>query len=179
MTKLITILIIGYSTLGIAQKIDTADSLNSLIVYGDGFTFGIKEPIGWKGDIANAAKYKSNIVFYLNESELANGGALIQAYAFSKHDENTIEDLNHDVSSYRKDYPKLKEQNLKTHHKYYKTFSKLVYLDTEFFQYITYINPGKDFHNGISVAMNIIKRPATNKELTAYKYVVSSLKMFK
>lgn len=177
MRQLITILGIISSTLCFAQQTKTEKPMDNLMVYGDGFTFSLKEPQGWTGDIDNAAKYQANIVFYLNKTDPEKGGTLIQAYAFSKHDENTIEDLNYDVNSYKKDYPTLKEQTFEAKHKNYTTFSKLIYVDNKFWQYITYINPGVKFDKGVSVAMNISKRAATDKELAAYRQIVNSLVM--
>ena len=179
MRQLFTILSIIYSTLCFAQQTKADTTMDNLMVYGDNFTFSLKEPQGWIGDIDNAAKYQSNIIFYMTKSDLINGGALIQAYTFSKHDENTIEDLNYDINSYKKEYPTLKEQNIEAKHNAYMTFSKLIYVDNNFFQYITYINPGSKYHNGVSIAMNISKRPATEKELSAYRQIVNSLIMFK
>lgn len=151
--------------------------MDNLIISGEGFSYSVKEPQDWIADTDNAPKYESNIVFYNNEKELKNGGALIQVYAFSKQDENTIEDLKYDIASYKKQYPALKEQNFETSHKEYKTFSKLVYVDKKFFQYITYINPGDKFHKGISMAMHIENRPATENELAAYRQIVNSVIM--
>jgi len=37
--------------------------MSSLIVYGDGFMFSVKEPDGWNGDTDKAAEYYANIVF--------------------------------------------------------------------------------------------------------------------
>lgn len=47
----------------------------------------------------------------------------------------------------------------------------------EFHQYIAYVNAGKEFSSGFSVAMNIPKRPATEAELKAYREIIASLWM--
>ena len=179
MKKLFTILGIITSTLCLAQEPKTGNPKDNLMIYGEGFMFSLKEPSGWTVDVDNAAKYNANVIFYANKNDMDKGGALVQAQAFSKNDENTIEDLKYDIASYKRDYPTLKEQNLEAKHKNYKTFSKLIYVDNKFFQYITYINPGTKYHNGISVAMNISKRQATDKELLAYRQIINSLIMIK
>ena len=39
-------------------------NLDRLLVYGEGFIFGIKEPKGWQADTANASSVNANILFY-------------------------------------------------------------------------------------------------------------------
>jgi len=156
-----------------------SENQDNLIVYGENFTFSVKEPPNWKGDIDRAAEFYSNIIFYQNEELIEKGGALIQTLVFKKQDENTIEDLKYDISSYEKDYPNLKQEEMIVNHKEYKCFSKLVYVENSFYQYITYINPGDSFKYGLSVAMNISKRRALDNEIEAYKLIIESLWIIK
>src|SRR5471030_1263108 len=114
----------------------------SLIVYGDGFSFSVKEPTGWMGDIANANKYKANIIFYKNKAELKNVGTIVQVLTFKKEDEHTEDDLREDLNAYKKDYPTVKFQDFSVTHSSYRCFSKIAYVDQKFFQYIVYLNPG-------------------------------------
>jgi len=162
-------------------KANTMDSTkaNNLIVYGDGFTFEVKEPDGWKGDIENAAKYSSNIIFYNTAEGLDKSEVLVQMLVFEKQDENTIEDLMYDVNTYKQKYHNLKQKDFVSIHKEYKCYSKLVYVENEFYQYIVYINPGKKYKNGISITMNIDKREATKNEIQAFNKVIESLLVIK
>ena len=169
----LTIVAVIYSTFCFSQQTKT----DYIIIYGNDFSFSLKEPTGWTGDIKTASKYGANIIFYQSKNDLTNGGALIQAYAFAKQDENTVEDLKYDIGSYKKTYPNLKEDSFKAIHKDYNTFSKLIYIKDDFYQYITYINPGNKFKKGVTVAMNVSKKSATEKELIAYRAIVSSLIM--
>lgn len=177
--KISIILILGLiyrNSLG--QSADTT-KISSLIVYGDSFVFGVKKPTSWKGDIEIAKDFSSNIIFYKNKSDLKNGGALIQISIFSKQDEETEEDLKYDISRYTDKYTDLKEQNLLISHGKYKCFSKMVYVEKNFYQYIVYINPGEKFKNGLSVAMNISKRAATEEELQTFRDIIFSLVILK
>lgn len=159
----------------------TTDStkMKSLIVYGDDFSFSVKEPNNWIGDIDNASKYYSNIVFYKSIKDLNNGGALIQVLIFKKQDENTIEDLKYDVDKYKKKYTDIKEKDIQIVHKDYQCFSKIVLVEKKFTQYISYINPGEKYKNGFSVSMNISKRDATEDERQAFEKIIESLWMMK
>ena len=162
----------------VGQESDTS-KMSNLVVYGDGFTFSVKEPVGWTGDIDIAKNYNSNIVFYRSKDDIKKGGALIQVYRFSKQDEKTEKDLEYDIKSYKDEYKNLKQQDFLVSHKDYKCYSKLVYVENDFHQYVVYVNPGPKFRTGISVAMNISKRLATEEELKAFRQLISSLVMLK
>ena len=153
----------------------TKDS--TLLVFGDGIIFSVKEPVGWRGDMENASKYGANIVFYKKNTKLESDAPLIQVLAFEKHDEQTNKDLEADIASYKKDYPKAKLQDFEAKHKNYKCFSKLVYVDKSFSQYIVYMNGGQKFKTGVSLAMNISGRQATPEEIKAYLFIIESLKI--
>lgn len=176
--RLILIIFLGLTSLGIFGQTTDAPQMSSLLVYGDGFKFAVKEPVGWKGDIDNAEKYYSNIIFYKSKEDIDNGGALIQVYIFNKQDEKTQKDLDYDINGYKDKYKNLKQQDLSTSHKEYKCYSKIVYVENDFYQYTVYVNPGVKYKNGLSVAMNISKKPATEEELKAFREIIASLTMF-
>lgn len=96
---------------------------------------------------------------------------------FHKQDKKTADDLAYDVKSYEDRYPGLHTGEFHADHKDYGVFSKLVWVKDEFHQYIAYVNAGKEFSSGFSVAMNIPKRPATEAELKAYREIIASLWM--
>lgn len=151
----------------------TKDS--SLMVFGDDFIFSVKEPNAWRGDIENASQYGANIIFYKKNTKLESDEPLIQVLAFKKHDEQTNKDLEADIASYKKDYPKAKLQDFEARHKNYKCFSKLVYVEKSFYQYIVYMNGGQKYKTAFSVAMNISRRPATQAEIKSYLFIIESL----
>ena len=169
------ILLSSYLSYG---QLDSA-KMDNLIVYGETFSFNVKEPNDWIGDIDNAAKYHSNIIFYKDKKELENGGAIIQVLAFTKQDEKTNKDLEYDISTYERDYEKLKQKDFSVIHKEYKCYPKLVFVKDEFYQYIVYINPGEKYKNGISISMNTSKREANTEELEAFLSIIESLWMIK
>lgn len=169
------LLLVILNTFG--QAIDSA--MSSLMVYGENFMFTVKEPEGWIGDIEKAKQYHANIIFFKSKEDFEKGGALIQVYNFNKQDERTENDLKYDIESYQKNYPNLEQQDFSVSHKEYRCFSKLVYVENEFYQYIVYINCGSKFKSGISAAMNISKRPATEDELQAFRNIITSLILFK
>ena len=148
------------------------------MVYGDSFMFSVKEPDGWTGDIDQAKDYYSNVIFYKSMDDVKKGGPLIQVLTFRKEDEHTEKDLEYDIKRYKDKSKNLKQQDIPAHHKEYKCYSKMVYVENEFYQYTVYLNPGIKYKNGLSVAMNISKRAATADELKAFQTIIESLTIF-
>ncbi len=174
---LVLLLILGLNTLTICGQTNENEKMSGLIIYGDGFIFGVDEPDSWKGDIEKANEYYSNVIFYKSDEGLKNAIALIQVTIFTKKDEKTEKDLSYDVETYKLKYKNLKQQEFAVAHDEYKCYSKLMYVEEEFYQYTAYINPGAKFKSGLSVAMNIPKRPATENELKAFRQIITSLTM--
>ena len=171
------ILILSFVFIGLSAQ--ASDKMDNLLVYGNNFLFSVKEPTGWKGDIDNAASYRANIVFYHSNENFREAKTMIRILIANKTDENTIEDLKYDMESYRKQYPKIKFKDILIKHPDYGTYPKLFYIDDNFYEYTTYLNPGKRFRYIISVSMNKQKINATKEEIEAYTHIIESLKAMK
>jgi hypothetical protein len=152
--------------------------LDNLLVYGQGFMFGVKEPVGWKSDTNNAARLGGNVVFYPAGETLDRPGALITVRVNGKTDENTEGDLQADMDGYRQEYANVAFEDLAVTHPSYRTFPKLFFIQGEFFEYVVYVNPGKDVPFLLSVSMNKQKTRATRAELQALQEVVRTLHFF-
>jgi hypothetical protein len=151
------------------------DKLDRLIVSGDGFAFGVKEPDQWSADTGELArKYHVNIVFAPGNAGQAKD-VTIRVRLNSKVDENTIEDLIYDMSQYKKEYPKAEFKDLSVTHPEYKTFAKLVYVPHQFYEYVAYVNPDPVSKFTFSVAMSKKSEPATPDEVKAFESVLKSL----
>jgi hypothetical protein len=146
-----------------------------LIVYGDGFRFGVKEPAGWIGDWERASKLRSNIIFYPKEHDMTTAYGVIRVRVNDKKDEDTGADLAADMEAYRKQFEAIQFQDLEASHPRYPCFPKLFCLEGKFHEYVSYLNPGKEYGYMFSVAMNTKDKTATESELLAFRTVVSSL----
>ena len=156
------------------QSPDTT-GMNSLIVYGDGFSFSVYEPDGWMGDTDSAASYGgSNIIFYPEGAGPGGDATLIQVSVFEKKDEKTEEDLAYDVAQYA-EYAGLHTEKIALGHPEYQVFSKLVYVKGSFHAYIAYLNGGVRYESGLSTVMTVVGREATDAELDAFRQVIASL----
>jgi hypothetical protein len=152
-------------------------ALDSLIVYGEGFAFGVKEPPGWVGDCQNSHRFGANIIFYRKSETAENAKALIRILVADKTDENTKADLEYDMENYKAKYRNVKFKDIHASHPKYKTFPKLFFVPDTFFEYVVYINPGEGIPQLYSVSMNKQKKEATNEELEVFKSIIRSIVM--
>ena len=150
----------------------------SLIVYGTGFTFSIKEPTGWVGDTENAEKYHANIIFYPKKENSNGNNTVIRISVNKKVDENTKADLDYDAKGYRKKYPSVEFRDITLKHENYKIFSSIFFIPNDFYEYVAYINPGSHNNELFSASMNKQKTKATLSELNAYREAIASLVLF-
>jgi len=148
---------------------------DGLIVYGSGFAFTVSEPPGWIGDTKAAATLGANIIFYRRGETAVRSKALIRVLVADKVDENTVADLESDERDYRQRYPKVIFKDVAVSHAEYKTYPKLFCVPGEFYEYVTYLNPGPTRPLLLSVSMNTQKEPATAEEWKTYHSIVSSL----
>jgi hypothetical protein len=172
--SLSTLLLLSQSSVLWAES-----ELDALIVYGNGFAFSVKETKGWKGDINTAQQYGANVIFYLqgHNPNTANT-TLIRILAAKKTDEDTAKDIAQDMKEYQARYKGVKFKDISISHPEYKCFPKLFYLPAQFYEYVTYINPGSQKTLLLSASMNKQKTDANTDELRAYKQIIESLRVF-
>jgi hypothetical protein len=146
-----------------------------LVVYGDDFMFAIKEPEGWTADIENAPKLSAGVVLYREGESFEKHGVLIAIRVAKKVDEKTVDDLDHEMKEFRKLYPDVQFQDLKTPHPSYKSHAKTFAIPKSRYDYVAFLNPGPVTPYLFSVTMYTVKKPADKKELKIYKDVIKSL----
>ena len=151
------------------------ERLDRLIVYGDGFTFGVKEPEGWLANSGDLARKQQVNVLFTPTQQAEDQQVTIRVRVNDKVDENTIEDLNYDMKQYKNDYPKAEFSDLSVAHPQYKTFTKLAYVPGQFYEYVAYVNPGNASKFDFSVAMSKKSSPANPDEMKAFETVLKSL----
>lgn len=159
-----------------ADAASETEKLDRLIVSGEGFAFGVKEPAGWKGDTAEgAAKFQTNVAFYRENETLDRPTTVIRVGISHKEDENTAEDLAFDMKGYQEEYPGVQFEALEVSHPSYRVFSKEFTLPGKFHEYVVYLNPGPETPYIFSVAMSPYQRAASADELEVFRAIVGSL----
>ncbi len=145
----------------------------------EGYSFSFEQPQNWVLDTLNASDYLAQAAIFKSKADYKNGGLIIQILAYKKQDEDTQEDLNYDVNAYKEEYKNLKEKEFIINHAYYPTYAREVYVEGSFYQYIVYINPGRQYEFGLSVALNINNREIDQKDLEIFKEIVKSIQFSK
>lgn len=146
-----------------------------LVVYGDDLMFAIKEPEGWTADIENAPKLSAGVILYRATETFEKHGVLIAIRVAKKVDEQTADDLAHDMKEFRNLYPDVQFKDLKTPHPSYRAHAKLFAIPKSRYDYVSYLNPGPVTPYLFSVTMYTGKKQAGKAELKIYKDVIKSL----
>ena len=171
-------LLLGFSALAQSSPVAKPKAEDDrLIVYGQNFAFGVKEPQAWRGSTGQIAnKFQANIIFVPSaEGSQGEDVATIRVRVNRKMDENIAEDLNYDMQEYKSEFPTAAFSDLKVAHPAYKTFAKLVFVPQKFYEYVAYLNPGVQSQFSLSVAMSKKNAPANDTEFKAYETVLQSL----
>jgi hypothetical protein len=166
--------IVGFCAANWPGSATSGPKLDSLIVYGEGFAFSVREPNGWVGDTGSAGKLGANILFYPKGVPFESA-TLIRVTVAHKSDEHTEEDVAEDMKQYRAEYPGVRFEEFAASHTSYRVLCKLFTVPASFFEYVCYVNPGPSRSLLLSVSMNKSHTEATDAELSAYRSVLASL----
>jgi hypothetical protein len=146
-----------------------------LLVHGKGLAFSVEEPAKWKGETESASRWNADVIFYKQGTSPSDSASVvIRVGIFPKKDEATWKDLEADMNEYRIMYPKVAFKDLDGIKSRYKVWPKLFYMPGTFFEYVTFLNPGPEHHQVVSISMNKSDTPATADELSAYQTVIQS-----
>src|SRR2546428_7515649 len=73
-----------------------------VIVHGDGFTFGVKEPPAWRADLGHAPRFGAHVLFYQTKHALRGGATLIMVRLSTSAANDAAQDLQSDMDDYRR-----------------------------------------------------------------------------
>lgn len=149
----------------------------TLVVHGKEFSFSLTEPDGWRGETATASKYDASIVFSPANQRSDSADVTIRVCVRKKIDEHIAALLAAETDSYRKKYPDVRCGDLMIDHPSYATYSKLCFVPRQFYDYISYINAGKDVADVFIIEMSVAKRPANENERTALDEIARTLRV--
>lgn len=147
-----------------------------LVIPGQGFSFSVQQPDGWRADEQAMKKYQANLAFAPKSEDGREPDVTIVVRAIRKLNENVALSLETDKQAYRERDPAVQFGPLDVKHPVYAAFPQLISKSGEFYVYTTYLNP-KGFTTYFSVVMPKKKSAATPRELAAYKEVLESLRI--
>jgi hypothetical protein len=150
--------------------------MDGLLVYGKGFLFNAKEPVGWHGDTDEIARYyHANLVFIPDDQTSRAAHVTFRIRVNHKETTDPSEDMQTDMSGYKEKYPEVRFSDLAVSHPKYKICAKLFYFENDFYEYVVYVDPGADAKMNFSVSMSKNSKPATPEELKTFEAVLESL----
>jgi hypothetical protein len=154
-----------------------ASKLEGLLVYGNGFRFGVREPTGWRGSTGEAQPLSANVVFYREGESAESAVALFRVRLDQKADEDIAADLAADMDGYRSQYPGVEFRDLAIKHPAYKVVAKLFAVPGQFYEYVAYVNPGRGRPWVFAASLNKQRVEATADELAAFRRMIASLQL--
>src|SRR6059036_47872 len=135
-----------------------------VIVHGDGFTFGVKEPPAWRADL----------LFYQTKHALRGGATLIMVRLSTSAANDAAQDLQSDMDDYRRRFGGVAFRDLEVSHPEYACVAKEFAVESLFHEYLTYVSPGRGRTERFAAALNT-EAAASPAELEAYRAIVGSL----
>jgi hypothetical protein len=173
----LVLLLILVSIQFVAVGLEAGDGL---IVHGSDWAFTVAEPQGWHGDIAAAAQYQANLVLFPESRKSKKSDVTIRIRVNEKTDESIDEDLRADMDEYRTKFSgSIQFAELDVQHPSYPLVAKTFYVPHEFFEYVAYANPGKEYPYVLSIAMSKAKKGASSDEMAAYSKVLNSIRFMR
>jgi beta-lactamase regulating signal transducer with metallopeptidase domain len=150
---------------------------NQAFVYGSDWRLSAQVPGGWIGDTFNALEMQANIVIYGDRYTIDTAPALVKIWIGDRDDEDTGRNLQYDLEQLKKRFPNIRSTYITVFHNGYMRDSRLFYVPDGFYEYVTYLNPGKGYPWSVSVVMNKREGEATEQELDAYRKVIQSISL--
>src|SRR3989442_3931869 len=113
-----------------------------VIVHGDGFAFGVKEPPAWRADLGHAGRFGAHVLFYQSRHALRGGAPLIKVRLNRTSSGDAAGELQRDMDDYRKRFSSVAFRALDVSHPEYRCVAQEFAVEELFHAYLTYVNPG-------------------------------------
>ena len=148
-----------------------------VIVHGDGFAFGAKEPPAWRADLGHASRFGAHVLFYQSKRALKGDATLIMVRLSKAAANDAAQDLQNDMDDYRRRFGEVAFRDLEVSHPEYRCVAKEFAVESLFHEYLTYVSPGRGRTERFAAALNT-EAAASPEELEAYRAIVGSLVLF-
>lgn len=139
MTK--RIWIIGFLLIMIMPS--PAQEKDALIIYGQGWMFGVVEPKGWRCHTEDAHQHHMNAYFCLGKKKIDNSPAIMHISVYSKGGDTVQQSLAHDIENYKKHSKTLELQDFQLEANWEIASAKYI-IDDKTTDYVCFVDPGKN-----------------------------------
>ena len=143
--------------------------MDGLIVYGKGFMFSAKILAGM---VILTKLHDTTIrtLFFFPKTRQAERAAHvnIRIRVNRKETADPSEDMQTDMKGYKKEYPEVKFADLAVSQSKYKISARLFYVQSDFYEYVVYVDPGPGVMMNFSLSWKDSKA-ATPEEMKAFQ----------
>jgi len=153
-----------------------APTSKGIVLYGQNFSFSVREPDRWISDSADGAKQvQANIIFFRRPADGRSvRPPIITLNAVPKSDASAQGHLKSDMNRFRAQVPGTTFKDFQVDHPRYQTASKIFVVQGKEHNYVTLVY--SDGKTGLSISMRLPEGPADADTLAAYRDVVKSLR---
>jgi len=121
-----------------------AQDKDALLVYGQGWMFGVIEPKGWLCHTEDAYRYHMNAYFCLGKNNIDNSPAIMHISVYGKGRDTIQQSLAFDIENYKKHHKKVELQEFPISELAYESVSKIFAYDKKTVDYVCFLDPDKD-----------------------------------
>src|SRR5438093_1330792 len=126
--------------LALAAPAGAERQADRIVVHGDGFTFGVKEPPAWRADLGHASRFGAHVLFYRSRRALKGDATLIMVRLNRHAERDAADDLRHDLDGYRERFGDVAFRDLEVSHPEYRCLAKEFAVESLFHEYLTYVD---------------------------------------
>ena len=146
-----------------------------MIVYGDGFSFGIEEPKGWVADTTSGSDQGANVVLYEKGQTWADAPVVMYVNVAKDEKAGVAGLISNDSKRFRKRCPSIKISPIEIEGKKGKVESKIFDCPTENYEVVSYL----DVKDAICImVMSGRNGDAVQEKLPAFKEFVKTFFWF-
>ena len=121
-----------------------AQEKNALLIYGQGWMFGVIEPKGWLCHTEDAYRYQVNAYFCIGKKNYKKSPAIMHISVYDKGGDSIQQSISFDIENYKKHSKTLDLQEFLIEGSNYELVSKKYVIDDKTADYVCFLDPGKD-----------------------------------
>jgi hypothetical protein len=117
---------------------------DALLIYGQGWMFGVIEPKGWRCHTKDAYKYTMNAYFCLGKKNIDNSPAIMHISVYDKGGRTMEENLAIDIKNYKKHHKKVELSEFLISGLTEEFASRILIYDEKTTDYVCFLDPDKN-----------------------------------
>lgn len=121
-----------------------AQDKDALLIFGQGWMFGVMEPKGWLCHTEDAYRHHVNAYFCIGKKSFKKSPAIMHISVYGKGGNSIQQSISFDIENYKKHSKTLDLQEFLIEGSNYELVSKKYIIDDKKADYVCFLDPGKD-----------------------------------